>query len=127
MSMTIQEKYQKLCDRLYEKTLDGSIQWATDIINEDAVFCVIGKSTIEISEGRNEQHSPIITVSIRADNGRIVESFTDEELMDVTVTYGRFDSYWQLMGEILVKAKRQISGVDAVIDDILEKLEDTPF
>lgn len=127
MTMTIKEKYQKLCDRLYDKTSDGSLQWSPDIINEEAVFCEIGKSTIELSEGRTDQQNPIIIVSIRAENGRVVETFNDEDLLNVPVPYGTFDSYWQLLGELLVKARRQVSGVDAVLDDILGELDDTPF
>ena len=122
MSMSAKQKYKVLIDRLYEKTNAKDLPWESDIIDDEVVSTSIGDRTIEVGDARNGSNEPIVKVTIRDSNGRIIEEFNDENLSGLLTGRPQFQSYWPLMKDLLSMAQRQATGADKALDEIIEAL-----
>lgn len=128
MSELTKQKYKRLVERLYEKTRDKGISWSQDLVEESVVNTVIGNRTLEVSGARNARAEPIVRVTLRDAEGRVLDVFDDDDLKDFETPYVGFDNYWKLMSELHQLAVRQTTGADDALDDLLQALDkDEPF
>ena len=128
MSFSSQRKYQSLIDKLYQSTITGNLVWGADLLDDKVLTTQIGTKTVEIGEGRSDSGEPLVRVTIRDDAGKALDTFDDESLSGLPVTGGSFGGYWSLMSDLLAYAKRQATGAEDAIDEILTVLDDKlPF
>jgi hypothetical protein len=128
MSVLSQRKYQTLVDKLYQLTTTGNLVWGADLLDDNLLSTQIGTKNVEIGEGRSDSGEPLVRVTIRDETGKALDTFDDESLSGIPVTGGNFGGYWSLMTDLLAHAKRQATGAEDAIDEILSVLDEKiPF
>lgn len=121
------DKHRALVDRLHARVLTGTIEWTMDDFEPQVVLARMSNYFVELREGANENGEPLVLVVIRSSDGKSIETFSDEDITGKQPSNDQYLSYWVLMEDLLARARRQASGVDKAIDDILDYLEDIPF
>jgi len=116
------DRQRALCDRLLDKTKDGTIKWDFDGFS-DVPFTSFGEIRVELKFDSNRNEEPLVTVIISKE-GFPIDQFTDEDLPDQpSVEGGRYRSYFELLCDLRQIALRQAKGVDEVLDDLLRYLD----
>lgn len=120
-SPAVLEKYAKLIDVLYERTLDGAIDWKYDEVLDD-LSVVIGNIIVSIDEKKSSRETIAIFVTIRNRDGTIVDSFNDEDFPSPPES-DSFHTYFQYMKDLRIVAMRRATGADKVIDELIKNIE----
>lgn len=119
-------KYQQIVDRLYNKTMNSSINWEIGFNND--LECILGEYTIKLKGFRDEEGEPFEVIEIFDSDGRVVDSFNDGVLADLAPKDVGISSYYNKMNALRSQAKRHALGADKALDQILENLDDDiPF
>lgn len=111
-------KLHALVDKLYDLTSSKRLEWQEDPHGNDAPWVKLGDNFIVLREGRNASGSALLKVSIEDANEKVLYQFNDEDLDDTSTT-----KYFDKLTELFSAARRQASGVDATLDDILKNLD----
>lgn len=119
--MTDQKLY-RLVQKLNSLTKESKLDWNEDF--EDGSFAVnFPNQTLTISHdhsgGRN--NAEIYVVTIRNDEGKVIERVSDE---DLDGHESEEVPHFVMMKDIYEGARRHASGASAAIDEILEQLGD---
>jgi hypothetical protein len=115
------DKFRSLVEGLYLRTSDGSMKW-TNYENSESFYTPIGGSNIEISKGENSRGETLVVISIYNGEGKVVDSFSDEFFGEASPIYYSGGGYFSLMTDLYDMAKRNASGADLIIQDILNKI-----
>lgn len=117
------DKHRRLMEILYEKTKDESLQW------EDASWLgnyqtQIGNRYISIKVTPGEFDENDYEVFILDDSYNELDRFSDVDISEPELppNVGNFRNYYLLMEALYRTVKRQISGADKALDEILEQL-----
>jgi len=123
---TSTQRLARLVLLLNDKTNAGEIQWAgTD---HHSVFrAEISKNAIEIREATDESGLPSVELAIFNSKGDRVDVFDDTLFSNVDNPLG-YTGYFSLMTDLLNTAKRQCSGAEQTVSELLSQLnDDMPF
>ena len=113
------KKIIELVLRLGAKTEAGEIRWQEGF-SENEYLVSFPEYSVVIQYVRSRYgDDAAVQISIRNDEGKIIESVTDE---DISVSDG-IENVFGYMEVLLVNARRQAMGVDVALDNILAKLE----
>ena len=121
------EKFGLLCDALWAKTSENKVPWRTEgnLIAFDS-----GPNVCLIKRSSNSNGDDIYTVSLLNGSGVVLESFDNETLVDIAPS-SNFENYFQLLDALFERGRRQATGADVALDDLLHRLEsetlDIPF
>lgn len=120
------DKLRGLVEVLYARTDQNTIAWQ---ISEDkeTVWSVIGDHKIELNEEQRDRFEVDIRVTVFDKNGNQIDTFADNYFGGLSPKSGNFSSYFNLMSTLLEMAKRQASGADAAIVNILKALGGKPI
>jgi len=111
------EKWAKLASLLVSKTQKGELKWE-ETSNSDTYQVVVGKNAIEIEQtGFGDDFE----VRVRDGSGKVVDSFDDHTVNQITGL-----NYSRALNEMFSLIRRQISGSEKVLDDLLGELEKDP-
>jgi hypothetical protein len=114
------DKYQQLVERLASKTDQREVVWK-EAAGSDTFQVSFANYSLTLSVSQNRQGALFYVISILNSEGNTVDSFSDEDIDE-----GTGGRYFNVMGELYHKARRQALGVDKALDEILEELKD-PF
>ena len=129
----VQDKFRSLAEGLYLASASGQIKWSA-FVGSDSYVTPVGRNKIEISSSLNDSGEDLYVVNIYDGDGNRVDGFTDEyfsrklEPQHVSVA-----SYFWLMSNLFEMARRNATGADKVLDDLLLQIKapsidsDVPF
>ncbi|MEP3786950.1 hypothetical protein [Ascidiaceihabitans sp.] len=106
-------KWVGLVSVLLAKTQEGSLSWQ-ETSDEDTFVVVVGSNAVEVEQGGFGDE---FEFRIRDGNGRIVDKFNDVELTNISG-----NDYSDQLQQMFVLIKRQLSGTEKVLDDIISGL-----
>jgi hypothetical protein len=110
------EKYQKIVDRLIDRTAKRQIEWKEGV--NSGVFQVsFPNYSLILGQHDMVTGSFDYIISIIDADGNTIDTFSDIDLGG---------DYYPKMGELYQNARRQALGVDKALDEILDEL-DVPF
>jgi hypothetical protein len=121
-------KLLRLVNQLSRKTLSGEIKWYSDSTGYAAITNLTA-GHVEIKRDRDESGQDAIRISIFDQNGDLKTSFDDTAIEEHEQQFSERRSYFLEMQELLESALRSAKGEDAILDAILDELEDNdvPF
>ncbi|MDC0736754.1 hypothetical protein N6L24_00545 [Cognatishimia sp. SS12] len=106
------DKWVKLAQRLIGLTSEGKLAWQ-DTSDDDVVQVVIGKNAIELeSSGFHD-----FEIRVRDGSGKVVDRFSDADLSEISNL-----NYASALNSTYNLIRRQISGTEQVLDDLLDEL-----
>ncbi|SRR6266404_7848748 len=111
------EKYQRLVQKLLERTDKNELQWK-ETASPETFQVSFSNYSLTLSEQTSGSGPSDFVVTIINSAGDLVDSFSD-----VLLDEGHGATYYRSMGELHQKARRQALGVDQAIDEILDDLE----
>ena len=123
--------YQKLADlayMLYQKTLNGSIDWK-EAVKPGVYQASFSDYSIQISvaDSQNTGDSDVI-ISVINDNGNEIESFSDFDIKSGWLEkYNVESTPFRIMYETYENARRTALGTEQAINKILSELKDGPI
>ena len=117
-------KWSRVLTGLRNATDAKKISWDRTAV-DSAFITSLGRHVV-LLEKQEGDNSTKYTIKLQDDFGDLIDEFDDEDL-DV----GSFDNdNYKKLSNLYLKIRRQISGADSVIDDVLvelDKLDDIPF
>lgn len=130
MSDPYNEKLAELVRRIYRRTVTGAIKWS-DAQGREGVYeadisgrpVTIGLVEYEV-DGMPSQD---VEISIYDNQGAKIESIRDSGLGNVVTKVEGFSGWYSLMYYTYETARRQVSGSEGAINDLLTALDDIPF
>jgi hypothetical protein len=130
MNTTI-EKYRHLSVRLYERTIAKGIRWQHDA-KSNTVEAKIGQQFVTVKQTINSDFEFLYVVSIENSSSVYLDGFNDEQLGKEIAPVEKTMSYYSLMENLYEMAKRQATGADVALDQVLatldqEEEDDVPF
>lgn len=132
MTATV-EKYRSLAIKLYQRTLAKGVRWQHDP-SEDAVEAKVGGQYIVLAKTNNSNFEPLYVLEIRNSSAIYLDGFNDEALGPGVAPHPAppGSTYYGLMEALFELAKRQATGADVALDQILatldqEEEDDLPF
>jgi hypothetical protein len=117
---TTREKVRDLVNSLFQKTAEGLLSWEIDEL-DGGVSADIGKSKVNIYEGRNDDHEPIIIMKLII-GAKIVDIFDDDYLSGHEPPRPDYANYYLYMKDLYGMAMRRATGADSALDDIILNL-----
>ena len=117
------EKYQSLVQKLFQNTNSKNLSWTHADDNPRYIEIRIANRYLSVAESENENGDPLIVVTIYDDDNNPVEKFDDEDIRGNPVEYYEGKTYYQLLLSIFNMGRRQSTGADEAIDDILLELD----
>lgn len=115
-------KYRALTEKLYERTIAKKLKWRYE--GEDrSVWVRLAGQTILLSISSNDDFEPLCSLSIQNNEGEFLEGFNDENLGPEKPAIGNFLNWYLLMEAMFQMAKRQATGADEALDNILRELD----
>jgi len=119
-SRMINDKEKRLVSLLLERTDHHSIKWrSTEVENE--FEALIGDNRVRLREGINPFSAGIATaytVTLCDADGRIVDIFSDTELL----SEDHQNKWYQILRDLYVEARNSALGSESVIDSLLDQL-----
>ncbi|WP_454760151.1 hypothetical protein [Caulobacter segnis] len=115
------DKYRQLSELLYEKTSAGHLKWEEDPL-DNSFNTKIGPRLLEIDSSTDEDDNPIMIVRVYFD-GKMIERFDDEKIKGTKPKTLIHNSYYVLLSDVYEIAKRNASGADEQLDDLLKDLQ----
>lgn len=117
-------KWRRLLSGLRNATDAQKISW--DRTAEESAFITSLGVHVILLEKQGGDDSTKYSIKLQDVSGELIDEFDDEDLDD-----GDFEHFNYLaMSNLYLKIRRQISGADAAINDVLvalDKLDDIPF
>lgn len=117
-------KWRRLLQRIRLATDEQKITWDRTAL-ESAFVTTLGSYVILLEKQEDDQPSKY-TIKLQDGFGDLIDEFDDVDLDD-----NPFESqYLSFMANLYLKIRRQISGADAAINEVLaelDKLDDIPF
>lgn len=117
-------KWRRVLTGLRIATDSKKISWDRTAV-ESAFITSLGIHVI-LLEKQEDDSSNKYTVKLQDQSGELVDEFDDEDL-----DAGLFDNeHYAKLSNLYLKIRRQISGADSAIDDVLvelDKLDEIPF
>jgi hypothetical protein len=128
------EKYRSLALKLYKRTLVKGLRWQHDP-SEDTIEAKVGGQYVGLKKTANENFEPLYVVEIRNSSAVYLDGFNDELLGPGVAPLPAPPgvTYYGLMEALFELAKRQATGADVALDQILatldaeEEEDDVPF
>lgn len=119
------EKHGKLIELLLKKTLDGTLDWKTSVL-EGRYQISFRDNSVRLHTEEGEFDSPIVYLELINDEGVVAETVNDEEL-DQGLPRG--DHFWyRQLATLFELSRRSALGSDKILDQILADLDgDIPF
>jgi hypothetical protein len=121
------EKFARLCDSLWVKTTEKKVPWRFE---GSTITFDVGNNVFFIRKTSNSNGDDLYVVNLLNNSGAVLEAFDDETLHDMRPS-SNFDTYYRLLEALFERAKRQATGADEALDDLLRKLDsdslDFPF
>lgn len=117
-------KYKSLIDRVVQATHQGKIAWR-ETANEEAFLARIGNNTILLSFDRSLNTRGFI-VEITDMSGKVVDDFNSRFLDEGDPKR----AYYGKLAKLHRHVKRELSGADRILDEILQELpevDEIPF
>ena len=114
--VSVVEKWRILADRIISLTHKGKLNWSESAM-DDEFFAPIGKMLISLSKARErkpEGYANLIRIQITDSEGRIIESFDDED-----IDPGQNDQYYEDLSNLHGLIQRRVSGADKILDELL--------
>lgn len=125
MTRQLADKHAALVDRLWDQTQSKRIDWEIEAFTHK-LRARVGDFVIQLEKGSGTDGSPVEVVKIVDPKDQLfsgeIESFTDEELVDLTPRSMAFDSYWKKMEALRIDARRQAVGAEQALDSIMKSL-----
>ncbi|WP_156945676.1 hypothetical protein [Roseicyclus elongatus] len=116
------EKWSKLVDKLVDQTRSGSLQWAESAKSNEYILNV-GDNNIKLGSAQNRDEQVLYYVRIENGFGEVVEQFDDEDL-DGVMAKPYPENYFGKLEDLHSKVRRQVTGADEILDEILEWLQE---
>lgn len=123
--ITTRDRLAALVEAVYDKTLDGTLAWEPTA-TKGAVSCRIGSAIIHMDDEPSERFELDFRMSVFDRDGNQVDTFSNSMFYDMEPRRFPFDSYYKLMENLLELARRKVTGADAILDELLVKLEAPP-
>lgn len=120
MSDTV-KKYRTLIDVLYERTKSKSVKWRYEA-SDRSVWVRLAGQIISLTASSNDDFEPLCKLVITNSDGDFLEGFNDENLRGDQPKTALFNDWYTLMASLFEMAKRQATGADEALDNILKEL-----
>ena len=125
------DKQYKIADYIIRFTQDGSLKWA-EMAGGASYQTALGVFFIGLVEETSDKDhvSPVYIVTVLDKNGEVIERFDDEVLDEENSNAGSDLSYFKKLRKTYEIVKRQASGTEKKLDEVLEafkNLEEIPF
>ncbi|MEJ6789697.1 hypothetical protein BrevBR_09090 [Brevundimonas sp. BR2-1] len=115
-------KYRKLIESLYKKTDSGNLTWEPSVLF-GGFETRVGDKLVIFDMVHTGASVPDYEIKIANAELKIVESFRDTDLHDegASDVLG-FPTYFRLMEAMYGSIQRKNSGVEAILDDLIDNL-----
>lgn len=117
-------KQRQLVETLYDLTSRKRIAWEKSSYRY-GFDAEIGSSTINLTSSPGEFDENDYTIKIFNDDHEEVDAFSDIDINepDLSPNVGEFRNYYHLMETLFRSVKRQVSGADQALDEVLKALK----
>lgn len=115
------KKYRSLVEKLYEQTISKRIKWHYES-GDRLVWTRVAGQTVCIEMSSNNDFEPLCSLRIENAEGDYLEGFNDESLGPEKPRVGNFANWYLIMEATFESAKRQATGADEALDNILKEL-----
>lgn len=116
------DKFRELVLRLYDRTSDKKLSWALKD-NDGSVVCDMSDFSIRLSSTRTASNEPLEKVEVQNSSGQTLDLFYDTTVSGKVPPRSGYQTYYELMRELRVQARRQAIGADSALDTILRSLD----
>ena len=121
MTNTVEGKQAALVELLYKRTTAKGVDWElNEARNPQAA---IKGYKVALFSGKSSGSS-VEYVRLYNEFGEEIETFSDDNLADLTPPGFVHEDYYQKMQDLRKRAFRQASGADNAVDDLLSHLQD---
>lgn len=117
------DKHRRLVEMLFERTVDESLSW--EVASWIGDFqSKIGSRYVSLKKEAGEFDEDDYYVYVLDDGYNELDRFSDMDISetDFSPAVGNFKNHYLLMESLYRTVKRQISGADKALDDILDQL-----
>lgn len=114
-------KYRALIETLYDQTRSKKLKWKWES-DDRSVWMRLAGQTLSIEMSSNSDFEPLCALKIENSQGEYLDGFNDENLGPEKPKVGSFVNWYLIMEEIYAMAKRQATGADEALDNILREL-----
>jgi hypothetical protein len=115
-------KAAKIVDRLYQKTLKGSITW-DETSDKNAFQANVGNYIVQvIKEYDGESEDWYSKVLLRSYDGNLIDEILPSHLREIESSERPDLRFWQIFDELHESARRYALGVDKAYDELLSIL-----
>lgn len=130
----VEENFRALVEALYLNSTSGEITWM-GFSGAESYVSNVGTNKVAISKSVDNDGDDLITIDVFNQDGNQVDTFNDEFFSrELQPQYVSASNYFSLMSNLYELARRNATGADKVIDDLLSKLkapkiqsDDNPF
>ena len=120
-------KLRDLVRRLAKKTDQGDLKWEVSS-NASTAITTLNAGHIQVKMDRDSNGENAIRISVFDADGELKSSFDDTELTEPSTEYTPQVQWFGAMNDLLRSALRSAKGEDAIINALLDELdEDVPF
>lgn len=117
------DKQRKLVEILYDRTVQESLSWeAAPWLGDFQTKIGSRYVSLKMAPGEFEENDYFVYVLDESYNELDQFSDTDISETDLSPNTGNFRNHYLLIESLYRTVKRQISGADKALDDILERL-----
>lgn len=114
--ITPHERLRTLVEGLYIATENGTLRWSSKD-SSNSYVAQIGSNTVEILPVGND-----IRINIYDALGNEVDSFDDNYFKEMAPVNIPYDTYFQAMIALHQSARRNATGADKIIDNMISSL-----
>jgi hypothetical protein len=118
------EKQWEMVRLLVERTEAGAVSWKHSAVDDAFLVSFRNYSLLLRKIASKEGAEPDFEISLINEDGAVAESFTDIELFHACGPFsGEGNVPFKVLGKLFELARRQASGADKIVDEILGELK----
>lgn len=117
----IRSKYAMFIDLLLQKTKESKITWKYDS-DRDEISVWHNKTLLTVKKSLDENFEDSYSVSLFNDKGDYLEGFNEDLIMGIPTDVGS-DNYFIRLHNLFELAKRQATGADRALDDLIAAIK----
>jgi hypothetical protein len=118
------EKQKKLVTMMLDKTKRGDLEW-TEAFRDGLFQVAFSDISVRIHAQEGEYETVDYSIEVLNGEGNVVDSITDDELISAK-TDTETVSWYAVMQELYATARRTALGTEAVLDELIGRLEAVP-
>jgi hypothetical protein len=118
------DKFRALIVKLFDRTLERKLKWTLEQ-SSGLLFCEMSDFVVRLSSTRTASNEPLEKIEVVDALGQTLDLFYDTTVSGKVPPRSGYTTYYDLMKELRLQARRQAIGADSALDRILRSLDES--